>query len=136
MRTARVPRRGLQDIRTRTNQTTDAEAPQRKFLRLADLELKRSLCSRVREAAARRVAEMDKQLAEITEEQARMLRAIDVFERAGSPPSASQLEGGPCEIPLVGGFTLKYGSRLQGAGRDDADVSQANSRWDERKHLS
>jgi hypothetical protein len=43
--------KGLQDIRTRGSLTSDAENPQRKFLRLASLELKKSLCRKVRDAA-------------------------------------------------------------------------------------
>jgi hypothetical protein len=47
--------KGLQDIRTRGSLTSDAENPQRKFLRLASLELKKSLCRKVRDAARQRV---------------------------------------------------------------------------------
>ena len=109
MKTARALRRSSRPIRTRTDQATDAEVPQRKFLRLADLELKRALCSRVRDAAANRVAEMDQQLAEITQEQARMLRTVD---------AATQLAAFGDSTQRGSGFTLKYGSRLHVNGSD------------------
>jgi hypothetical protein len=110
MKTGRVIRRGLSDIRTRTNQTSDIDAPQRKFLRLADLELKRALCTRVRDASARRVAEMDQQLAEIVAAQARMLQAIAAEEQQPPAPAVMRQRVDPAETPLTGGFTLKYGS--------------------------
>jgi hypothetical protein len=108
MNTGRVIRRGLSDIRTRTNQAGDSDAPQRKFLRLADLELKRALCSRVRDASARRVAEMDQQLAEIAAAQARMLEAIAAERQALAPDVVQRVDA--AETPSAGGgFKLKYG---------------------------
>jgi hypothetical protein len=110
MNTGRVARKGLSDIRTRTNQAADVDAPQRKFLRLADLELKRALCARVRDASARRVAEMDQQLAEIAAAQARLLEAIAAEQRMPSAESGARQRIDPAESPLAGGFKLKYGS--------------------------
>ena len=69
-------RRGLQDLVTRTNLSSDTENPHRKFLRVANLELRKALCVRVRAAAARRVAQMDEQLAEIELQQTQLLQAV------------------------------------------------------------
>lgn len=134
MRTAKAPRGSLRDIRTGTNQTSDAEAPQRKFLRLANLELKRALCNRVREAAVKRVAEMDEQLAEITQEQAQMLRTIDAARQSAASQGSVHRGGGQSKTPLGGRLTLKYGSRPQIAARDDARVGEPDGRSDEGKH--
>ena len=127
MKPGRGIRRGLSDIRTRTNQARDVDAPQRKFLRLADLELKRALCTRVRDASARRVAEMDKQLAEIAAAQAQMLQAIAAEEQQTPAQAAMRQRVDPAETPLAGGFTLKYGSRPHGSGGDAADNGPART---------
>lgn len=74
-------RRGLQNIRTRSGATTDEQNPQRKFLRVANLELRKTLCNKVREAARVRVVEMDEQLAEIEDEQSRLLAAAHASRR-------------------------------------------------------
>jgi hypothetical protein len=69
-------RKCVQDIRTNTNLTGENRTPQRKYLRLASLELRKALCNMVRRTACQRVAEMDRQLAEIEQEQAQVLRTI------------------------------------------------------------
>ena len=81
----KAPRR-LQDLRTRRTQSGKAENPHRRFLRIANLELRKSLCLRVREAALRRIADLDEQLAAITNEQASLLGAA---QPSAEPPSRS-----------------------------------------------
>jgi hypothetical protein len=83
--------KGLQDIRTRGSLTSDAENPQRKFLRLASLELKKSLCRKVRDAARKRSEEMDRKIAELDVEQAQLLASSQVSD--------------PGELELDLGFT-------------------------------
>ncbi len=86
------PHRGLHDIRTRGSLASNAENPQRRFLRVASIELKKTLCRRVRDAARKRAEEMDAQIAELEQEKTRLLAA-----GADSP-----------EPGLRSGFALKY----------------------------
>jgi hypothetical protein len=85
-------RKGLKSIRTRTDMTRASAGSHCTFLRLASLELKRALCNRVKRAAAKRIEEVDKQLAEIEAEQAAVLQSLphdrqDESPENGSPPS-------------------------------------------------
>ena len=96
-------RKGLRGIRTRTDLTRASADSHSTFLRLANLELKRTLCNRVKQAAARRIEEVDKQLVEIEAEQATVLQSLphgrqDESSENGSPPSRDA----EC------GFRLKY----------------------------
>ncbi len=102
------PRKGLQDIRTRSSLASDAENPQRKYLRWASLELKKSLCQKVREAARKRAEEMDRKIAELEAEESRLL-AMALAAEAGPPPLAA----GPHSAGRSGRagrrrFTLRY----------------------------
>jgi hypothetical protein len=93
------PRKGLQDIRTRSSLTSEAENPQRKFLRVASLELKKSLCRKVRDAARKRSEEMDRKIAELDGEKAQLL--VPDPAAAGQPAG----ETGPFQRR---GLALKY----------------------------
>ena len=95
------PRRGLQDVRTNNDLTRDANSPQRRFLRVANLELRKTICNRIKEASCRRVAEMDRQLAEIETEQARLLQAAQACEQSEGRP-------GQDAPPSGRGFRIKY----------------------------
>jgi hypothetical protein len=75
-------RRGLQDIATRSSLAATAEDPQRQFLRVASLELKKTLCRKVRAAALKRAAEMERTIAELDGEKARILAAVGVPDPA------------------------------------------------------
>lgn len=100
-------RRGLQNIRTRSGATTDEQNPQRKFLRVANLELRKTLCNKVREAARVRVVEMDEQLAEIEDEQSRLLAAAHASRRV-TPARAAAAGGAPETASGPAGLRLKY----------------------------
>jgi hypothetical protein len=102
------PRKGLQDIVCRSSFTSDADNPQRKFLKVANLELRKSLCNKVREAAIRRVREMERQLAEIEQEQARLLQAVQLAGQ-GEPLTAGPTDS-PGQSAPAGGhvLTMKY----------------------------
>ena len=84
----------MQDIRTRSSLTSEVENPQRKFLRAASLELKKSLCRKVRDAAKKRAEEMEGKIGELDHEQAGLLAAAPPADEAGSQQAH--------------GFTLKY----------------------------
>jgi hypothetical protein len=103
-----TPRKGLQDIRTRGSLTGDAENPQRKFLHIASLELKKSLCNKVRDAARKRSAEMDRKIAELDDEKARLLAASQIPECAEANPTAGRHPASDGGLPERRGFALKY----------------------------
>jgi hypothetical protein len=100
--------KGLATLRTRSGQVSDADNPHRKFLRVANLELRKSLCIRVREAAARRVAEMDEQLAEIEAMQAQLLRTADTVAQRTPTPVRRPHFLAYDETAKQDCFTLKY----------------------------
>jgi hypothetical protein len=101
-------RKGLQDIRTRSSLTGDAENPQRKYLHVASLELKKSLCSKVRDAARKRSEEMDKKIAELDGEKAELLASSQI-------PAEGATDSAAAQPPAIGkglqerhGFALRY----------------------------
>ncbi len=102
------PRKGLQDMPTRSSLTSDVENPQRRFLRVASLELRKSLCKKMRDVARARAAEMERKIAELELEESRLLDAAQVSQQ-GEPAAvaASQVTGvaGPTGRR---GLTLKY----------------------------
>jgi hypothetical protein len=99
------PRKGLQDIRTRSSLTGEAQNPQRKFLRVASLELKKSLCSKVRDVARKRSEEMDRKIAELDSEKAQLLASSQFVEEGETNPPAAPRQIGSQERR---GFALKY----------------------------
>jgi hypothetical protein len=102
------PRKGLRNIISHSSFTKDADNPQRKFLKVANLELRKTLCRKVREAASQRMREMDRQLAEIEQEQARLLQAIQSAEQSGSL-TASPVYSPEQSVPPGGHIlTVKY----------------------------
>lgn len=93
-------RKGLHDIVTHRGATTDENNPQRKFLAAASVELKKTLCDRVRAAARKRAAEMDCKIAELDAELDRL------FGRRQCGEAGSRLADDPPQEQR--GFTLKY----------------------------
>jgi hypothetical protein len=102
------PHRGLQDIRTRSSLTGEAENPQRKFLRVASVELKKSLCSKVRDAARKRSEEMDRKIAELDSEKAQLLASCQVVEEGKTDPPAAPRPKKDIGSQTRRGFALKY----------------------------
>jgi hypothetical protein len=105
MKTGR--RRGLEDIRLRMNLCGDAHSPHRRYLKVANLELRKSLCCTVRQAALLRVAEMDRQLAAIETEQSKLLQAGPLGQQAQEEPDDERLAALGA-LPGSRGFTIKY----------------------------
>jgi hypothetical protein len=103
-----VTRKGLQDIRTRSSLSGELENPQRKYLRAASLELKKSLCRKVREAAKKRTEEMEEKIAELDDEQARLLAANRLSEAGETDSASAPPPAGQCGSQQPPGFTLKY----------------------------
>ena len=106
------PRKGLQDITTRSGLAAgDIQNPQRRYLRVASLELKKSLCRKVRDAAAKRVEEMDLTIAALDAEKNQLLtESHDLPQpRGASLPAPSPLEASA--VRQRHGFALRYGGR-------------------------
>ncbi len=85
------PSRGLQDIRTMSERTSDADNPQRKYLTLAMLELEKARRNKEKQSASQRVQNIDRRVAEIEQQQAGLLAAAEA-ELADS--SAAKKSGG------------------------------------------
>ncbi|MHB1035522.1 MAG: hypothetical protein ACYC35_23445 [Pirellulales bacterium] len=103
-----TPRKGLQDIQTLTNRTSEARCPHKRFLRLAYLELKKACCQNEKRAATRRVDELNRQLAELDQERCCVLHEVQAASetkphRLGTLPPADR--PGP---RTHRSFTLKY----------------------------
>jgi hypothetical protein len=90
-------RKDLQGIRTLSDRVSDAEKPQRKFIRLAILELERVRRNKEKTRATQRVEELDRRLGEIAGEQAGLLDEVHL-----APPT------GPHVPPTGGGFAISY----------------------------
>jgi hypothetical protein len=102
-----VPRRGMQDIRTMSERTSDADNPQRKYLALAMLELEKARRKEEKRSSSQRVASIDQRLTDITAEQTELLAAAEAEletsaqpERRG-PANQSDPQSG-------GGFKVSY----------------------------
>ncbi len=93
-------RKGLHDIITPGGVLDDANNPQRKYLGAASLELKKALCEKVREAARKRIVEMDRKIADLDGEITRLLGTSRGPTPGRTPPEAA--------FPPGRGFTLRY----------------------------
>ena len=102
------PRKGLQDIRTRSSLASDGENPQRKYLRWASLELKKSLCQKVRDAARKRAEEMDRKIAELEAEESRLLAMAQALEPGPPCPAPAPHLAKRSGRPERRSFTLRY----------------------------
>jgi hypothetical protein len=78
------PHRGLQDVPTRSSLTSEVHNPHRKYLRVANLELRRTLCRKVRDAALKRAGEMENQMTQIEREEAQLLAADEAAQNGGA----------------------------------------------------
>jgi len=102
-----TPRKGLHDLPTRSSMTSDAENPQRRFLRVASLELRKALCVKMRDVARARVAEMERKIAELESEEARLLATAEV-SRMAPPPHPVPRSASTAAAAARCGLTLKY----------------------------
>jgi hypothetical protein len=103
-----IVRKGLHEIRTRSSLTSELENPQRKYLRAAGLELKKSLCRKVRDAARARTEEMDREIADLQQQQARLLAAAGVSAAGQTDLPGGSLPADGAGAGPPGGFSLKY----------------------------
>jgi len=75
----------LHDIRTMSDRVTDAEKPHRKFIKLAILELEKVRRSKEKRSASQHIKNLDKRLAEIEFEQAKLIETVYVVHRGDCP---------------------------------------------------
>ncbi len=77
----------LHDIRTLSDRVSNAEKPQRKFTRLAILELEKVRRNKEKRRATEQLMRLEKRLAEIEYEQARLIGAVYKVHPAGCEPA-------------------------------------------------
>jgi hypothetical protein len=103
------PHRGLQDVPTRSSLTSEVQNPHRKYLRVANLELRRTLCRKVRDAALKRAGEMESQMTQIEREEAQLLAAGGAVQDGGARTARPTLPSAGSSHPAQPhGITLKY----------------------------
>ncbi len=79
----------LHDIRTLSDRVSDAEKPQRKFIKLAILELEKVRRSKEKRRASKQMKNLDKRLAEIENEQVRLIETTHVVHPGACGPPIS-----------------------------------------------
>ena len=78
--------KNLQNIKTLSDRVSDAEKPQRKYIKLAILELEKVRRSKEKNKAREQLINLEKRLVEIESEQARLMEAVYVVNPGvGSP---------------------------------------------------
>ena len=75
----------LHDIRTMSDRVSDAEKPQRKFIKLAILELEKVRRGKEKRCASEHIKNLDKRLAEIEIEQAKLAESVYVVHQGDCP---------------------------------------------------
>ena len=75
----------LHDIRTMSDRVSDVEKPQRKFIKLAILELEKVRRSKQKRSASEHIKILDKRLAEIKIEQAKLIETVHVVHQGDCP---------------------------------------------------
>ncbi len=83
----RKSQKNLQNIKTLSDRVSDAEKPQRKYIKLAILELEKVRRSKEINKAREQMINLDKRLAEIETEQARLMEAIYVVNPGVGAPA-------------------------------------------------
>ena len=101
------PSKGLQDIHTMSERTSDADNPQRKYLTLAMLELEKVRRNREKQSAGQRVENIERRVAEIEQQQAGLLATAEAELAESSSAERSRNARDP-EFPAEEGFRLTY----------------------------
>lgn len=100
------PRRSLQDIRSMTDLVSETKNPQRKYLKLAVLEMEKTRRGKEAKSARDRMEDIRSRTVEIETEQADLLEMAScaLREEAVDRPGRSAESGGKDRY----GFVLKY----------------------------
>ena len=99
------PIRGLQEIRTMSERISQTDNPQRKYLTLAMLELEKARRNKERQSARQRVANIDRRVEEIEEEQTGLLAAAEAELAESSSADGSDANG---DSEAEQGFNVTY----------------------------
>jgi len=100
-------KRGLQAIRTMSNRFTGDEASHKKLFALTLMEHEKARLTQEKKTASRRVARIDRRIAEIHEEQARLLQTMEDFPPV--EPAAGEEPGrAGAAPPPDDGFRVNY----------------------------
>jgi hypothetical protein len=83
----RKMQKNLQNIKTLSDRVKDAEKPQRKYVKLAILELEKVRRSKEKDKARKQLINLDKRLAEIENEQARLMEAVYIVHPGVGRPA-------------------------------------------------
>lgn len=85
-----VPRRGLSDIRTLSGSGDGRGQPHKVHLKIACLEMEKIRRGTEREAARKRVEDIDSRLAEIDPEKAALLECLGLAEQSAAQTAAQR----------------------------------------------
>jgi hypothetical protein len=102
-----IPRRGLTNIRTLSGRVDQVALPYRAYMQITCLEMEKSRRDREREAANKRVREIDVRLEEIAREQQELFRAVADPKTAASSRLPG-IEMKPARARSTGGFKIRY----------------------------
>ncbi len=75
----------LHDIQTMSNRLSDTEKSQRKFIKLAILEMEKVRRSKEKRRACQRMKNLNKRLAEIKAEQAVLIESVHIVHQGACP---------------------------------------------------
>jgi hypothetical protein len=101
-------RKDVRGIRTMSDRISDAEKPQRKYIKLALLEMERVRRSKEKHRAAERIDGIDQRLAEIDREQADLLSQSHVVHLGEFRPAGNGPHGRQDGLQADGDITLSY----------------------------
>ncbi|MGD0383732.1 MAG: hypothetical protein ABSA77_09435 [Thermoguttaceae bacterium] len=82
-------RKRMHDIRTMSDRVSDAEKPQRKYIKLAILELEKVRRSKEKRSASEKIKNLDERLVEIEIEQARLIETVYVMHKGEEGPAVN-----------------------------------------------
>jgi len=102
-----IPKRGLTNIRTLSGRVDQLTLPYRAYMQITCLEMEKSRRDRERQAASKRVQDIDARLGDIDQEQQKLLRAVADPKKAASSRLPG-LEVKPARPRSTGGFKIRY----------------------------
>jgi len=88
------PHRGLTDIRTMSDLTTETSNPQRKFLKLAMLAMERIRRGKEKASARHRIEDIDARFAEIEAETKSLMQLVNAEGDTGDGAQSNQPKTG------------------------------------------
>ena len=102
-----IPRRGLNNIRTLSGRVDQLALPYRAYMKLSCLEMEKARRGRERDAANKRVRDIEVRFQEIAKEQQELLQAV-ANPRKAAPSRLPGMEIQPSPPRSAGGFRIRY----------------------------